>query len=169
MMSYFRSTAVVVALLAWNTVACSSNVTTSNSQPPILEIENAVLSFDDLGVGCESEPLEFFVANTGNGDLEVDIGTIVCSDNAFVFTGDFGPGDYVIESEAEIAFQVLFTPDIADRCTGTIKVNPTNLDSSGADRIIDLVGTGTGDEDGDGWSTECGDPDDTDPDVYPTD
>lgn len=166
MTTYLPSTALLL-LIAWNLSACSSNVTTSNSQPPILEIVNPVLSFEDLGAGCESEPLEFVVANAGRSDLLVEVGPSISGDDAFAFVGDAEPGDHVLEPETEIAFSIVFAPEVADRCTGTIKVDPTNLDSSGADRIIDLVGTGTGDEDGDGWSTECGDPDDSDPDVHP--
>jgi len=159
--------ALFSTVLFTSIAGCSQDVLYNDDLGPLMVVNGAILAFGDLGVGCESDPLGFTVGNTGDQELQLNVGAINSLAQAFEFAGENGPGDHAIAPGDEMEFQILFVPTTADEVSGSIRVEPTNVTEVGSARTIDLSGTGTGDEDGDGWAEECGDPDDTDPDVYP--
>ena len=148
-------------------MGCSQDVLVDDELGPIISVVGANMAFGELGVGCESEPLEFTVGNVGDQELHFNVGAVNSLVPAFEFAGEDGPGDHALAPGGEMDFQVIFVPVDEGESSGSIRIEPTNMADSGLSRTIDLSGTGTGDEDGDGWAEECGDPDDTDPDVYP--
>ena len=165
--SYMVTLLSTTSLISPICVGCSQDVLVNDELGPIISVVGANMAFGELGVGCESDPLDFTVGNIGDQELRFNVGAINSLVPEFEFAGEDGPGDHALAPGGEMDFQVIFVPVDEGESSGSIRIEPTNMADSGLSRTIDLSGTGTGDEDGDGWAEECGDPDDTDPDVYP--
>ncbi len=139
MRSWLTPGLAAVALL-WG-VGCS-DVVYHPGEEPAFGIDTATLDFGEVAIGEQSGPLAFTVSSVGQAELAFHVGAINSLSTAFEFAGDNGPGEYTLQVDGELEFEVLFAPEQLGDHSGSVDAEPTNVVDGGQGRTVVLSGSG---------------------------